>query len=467
MTVRRKLVLWIVGLMVVAITAAGASTVLILRSQLVGDLDDRLDQRAPVAREFARSATLDAPVPPDVAAFRFLEFNTAVIVLENDGEILFSAPSGSSAAPDPLPDLGDLDIGQLGAGEVERRDLSTANDAGPHYRALATRIDPDTVLVLAAPLESIIDTIKTALITLVIAGIVTAAALALLIWLVVRRSFRGLDAMVTTAGTIAEGDLSARAPLGNAHDEVGRLGQALNTMLDEVESATRARADSQEQLRRFVADASHELRTPLTTIRGYADLYRQGANSAEQTETAMTRIEHEAIRMTTLVEDLLLLARLDQNRALSTEAVDVAALVEEPVDAARAIEAARPIELELAGGGPFQTNGDAGRLRQAVDNLLANVREHTSAEAGVRVIVSTADNRVRIEVADEGPGMSEEAASHAFERFYQAAGSNSRSGTGLGLAISAAIVEAHDGRIDLDTQLGAGTTFTMTLPSSQ
>ena len=454
--------------MVVAIIAAGAATVTILRSQLVGDLDDRLDERALVAHEFARGEPLDASAPPDVVAFRFLEFNTAVVLLGNGGEILVRAPSGSNAAPDPLPDLGGLDVGQLEAGEVERHDLEAANDVGPHYRALVTRIDPDTVLVLAAPLDSIIDTIKTALITLVIAGIVTAAALALLIWLVVRRSFRGLDEMVTTAGAIAEGDLTARAPLVNRRDEVGRLGYALNTMLDEVETATRARAGSQEQLRRFVADASHELRTPLlTTIRGYADLYRQGANSAEQTETAMARIEHETIRMTALVEDLLLLARLDQNRPLSTEAIDIASLVQDAVDAARAIEPSRPIEVELAGSGPFQTNGDAARLRQAVDNLLANVREHTTAETGAHVRVSTAEREVRVEVADEGPGMSENAASHAFERFYQAAGSSARTGTGLGLAITAAIVEAHEGRIDLDTRLGAGTMFTVTLPSSQ
>ncbi|MGI9659107.1 MAG: sensor histidine kinase, partial [Gaiellaceae bacterium] len=230
-----------------------------------------------------------------------------------------------------------------------------------------------------------------------------------------------------------------------------------------VETATQARADSQEQLRRFVADASHELRTPLTTIRGYADLYRQGANSAEQTDTAMSRIEHEAVRMTALVEDLLLLARLDQNRPLNTDSVDIALLVGQAVDAARAVEPTRPIKLDVMGNGGIHIRGDAARLRQAIDNLLANVRAHTAPEAGASVRVGAADGQVTIEVADEGPGMSDEDARHAFERFYQAAGSSARSGTGLGLAITAAIVEAHHGRIGLSTDLGVGTTFTITL----
>ncbi|MGI9657830.1 MAG: HAMP domain-containing protein, partial [Gaiellaceae bacterium] len=223
MTVRRKLVLWIIGLMIVAITAAGAATVLLLQSQLVGDLDDRLDERALVARELVASAPLEARPPPDVVAFRFVEFDTAVLVLSNEGDVLLSAPSGSTAAPDPLPDVTRLDPGQVSAGEAKRLTIDELSDDGPSYRALATRIDPETVLVLAVPLESIIDTIKTALFTLVIAGIVTAAALSALIWLVVRRSFRGLDEMVATAGTIAQGDLTARAPLGNERDEVGRL----------------------------------------------------------------------------------------------------------------------------------------------------------------------------------------------------------------------------------------------------
>ena len=272
--------------------------------------------------------------------------------------------------------------------------------------------------------------------------------------------------MVTTAGTIATGDLTARAPLGNERDEVGRLGKALNRMLDQVETATQARIDSQEQLRRFVADASHELRTPLTTIRGYADLYRQGANSPEQTETAMSRIEHETIRMTALVEDLLLLARLDQRRPLNTAPVDIAALVGEAVDAARAVESSRQITFEVAGSGTYQMNGDPVQLRQVVDNLLANVREHTALEAVTQVRVGAVHGAITIEVTDDGPGMSSQDAQRAFERFYQAAGSSATTGTGLGLAITAAIIEAHDGRIDLETELGSGTAFTITLPTA-
>ncbi len=466
MTVRRKLVLWIVGLMGVAIAAACAATVLLLKSQLVGDLDDRLDQRARVAQEFFRNPPTDAAPPPDIVGFRFIEFDTAIVVLNNDGEISLSAPSGTTAEPDPLPDLGELDPSDVLEGRVERLTVDALGGSEPHYRALATRVDPDAVLVLAAPLESIVDTIRTALITLVIAGIVTVAVLSLLIWLVVRRSFRPLDEMVSTAATIAGGDLSARARLSNERDEVGRLGAALNAMLDQIESASAARRESQEELRRFVADASHELRTPLTTIRGYAELWRQGADSAEQTQTAMTRIEHEAVRMTALVEDLLLLARLNQNRPMSREPVDVAPLAEDAVAGARAIEPERPIELDFADAGPFVVQGDATRLRQTFDNLLANIREHTAADASVSFRVSSAGSELTVEVADLGPGMSADDAERAFERFYQAAGSSARSGTGLGLAIVASIVEAHDGRVWLDSKLGAGTTVTITLPRS-
>src|SRR5207247_3178255 len=191
--------------------------------------------------------------------------------------------------------------------------------------------------------------------------------------------------------------------------EVGRLGMALNTMLSHIESAFEQRRRSEERLRRFVADASHELRTPLTSIRGYAELFRRGAGSRpEDLAKSLANIDAEASRMGVLVDDLLLLARLDQGRPLEREPVDLAELAAEAVDAARTLEPERPIELVAPD--ELVVVGDPARLRQVLDNLLANVRAHTPPRAGVTVRVARSDGRAAIEIADQGPGLTEDQA---------------------------------------------------------
>jgi two-component system OmpR family sensor kinase len=271
--------------------------------------------------------------------------------------------------------------------------------------------------------------------------------------------------MAKTADEIAGGDLSQRVSPSEGRTEIGRLGHALNTMLSKIESAFAERQRSEDRLRRFVADASHELRTPLTSIRGYAELFRRGAATRpDDLAKAMSRIEEEAARMGVLVEELLLLARLDQGRPLEVQPIDLSALATDAVADARVVEPQRTVDLDI--DGTVVVNGDAVRLRQVLDNLLTNVRTHTPVTAAAVVRVRSDDGTAVIEVEDHGPGMDEDQQARAFERFYRIDPSRSRDsgGVGLGLSIVSAIVEAHGGKVSLESTPGEGATFRIELP---
>jgi two-component system, OmpR family, sensor kinase len=351
------------------------------------------------------------------------------------------------------------------------RFFTTSADGGdPTYRAVAAALRPGPgTLIVAIPLTEVSATLDRLLgVELVVSGIALLLVAGFALWLV-RLGLRPLEGIGATAGAIAAGDLSRRVEPATERTEVGRLGLALNAMLAQIEAAFEERRASEDRLRRFVADASHELRTPLTSIRGYAELFRRGADSRpEDLAKSMRRIEAEAARMGVLVEDLLLLARLDQGRPLEREPVDLDRVVEAAVDSARAVEPDRLIDLELHS--PTSVIGDEGRLRQAVDNLLDNARVHTPASSRVRVALgSDAESHdVLLSVADEGPGLTSDVASRAFERFYRGDPSRSRSmgGAGLGLSIVAAIVEAHGGTVTVRSEEGAGATFEVRLPVS-
>ena len=256
---------------------------------------------------------------------------------------------------------------------------------------------------------------------------------------------------------------------------MGRLSAAFNTMLSRIEAAFRARQQSEaaakaseERMRRFVADASHELRTPLTSIRGFAELYRQGAVPDPQDITrVMRRIEDQATRMGVLVEDLLMLARLDQQRPLDLEPVDLLTVASEAVQDARAVDPGRPVSLEVPDStAPPVVLADQTRLRQVVGNLMSNAMTHTDPDTPVTVRVRTDGDFGALEVADRGPGMAEEDAAHVFERFYRADSSRARSsgGTGLGLSIAAALVTAQRGTLTVTTAPGEGATFALRVP---
>ncbi|GAA4226287.1 hypothetical protein GCM10022254_10850 [Actinomadura meridiana] len=298
--------------------------------------------------------------------------------------------------------------------------------------------------------------------------LVTALVLAgvgLLVWRAVRWATRPLEEIASTAARIGDGDLSRRVAVPGPKTEVGRLAIALNGMLGQIEAGFREREASRDRLRRFVADASHELRTPVATVRGYAELFRRGAaDRPEDLAKAMSRIESEAERMGRLVDEMLLLARLDQGRPLEREPVDLAALAADAVADAVVVDPDRPLTLDA--DGEVIVTGDAERLRQVLDNLLTNVRRHTPPGTAATVRVSVHDAEAVLEVADEGPGIPDDDRARVFERFFRADPSRSRDrgGSGLGLSIVAAVATAHGGRASVDTAPGGGTAVTVALP---
>jgi two-component system OmpR family sensor kinase len=291
-------------------------------------------------------------------------------------------------------------------------------------------------------------------------------------WVIVRRGLLPLERIAGTAQEIAGGDLSHRAGVPHDDTEVGRLGTAFDTMLDRIESSFAAqqaaldeKARSEDRLRRFVSDASHELRTPLTAVRGYADLYRTGGLAdPDDLARAMDRIGTESRRMGVLVDDLLLLARLDQGRPLRADMVDFSRIVREAVADARAVEPRRPIGGDVADG--ITVIGDEDRLRQVVANLLTNVRVHTPAGTPVEVDLVAANGAAEVRVVDHGPGIDREHAGHVFDRFYRAdpARSRDRGGSGLGLSIVASITHALGGRLWHEATPRGGATFVVQLP---
>ncbi|MCU1379172.1 MAG: integral rane sensor signal transduction histidine kinase, partial [Acidimicrobiales bacterium] len=363
--IRRRLVAAIVGLLALVLLVAGVLVVGTLRSRLVTNVDRQLQSRVDdVAQRRARFLSR----PPGINS-PFADQRAAFVLLDSAGQVESAIPSGRTDHPEPLPAV-------VGAGLTERpKTVGSVTHDGTRYRAMAVPLT-DGSLVAAMSLADVDGTVDSAVQILVVGGLITLLAAAAVVWCTVRRGLRPIDAMIGSAQRIAEGDLTERATVPDPATEVGHLGTALNTMLDRIEAAVDATTASEGRLRRFVADASHELRTPLTSIRGYAELHRRGADDPDAVALGMARIEAEATRMSELVEDLLLLARLDQGHPLRTEPVDVAVVAQAAVEAARAVEPHRRIALAVPPS-PLMVLGDPGRLRQVVDNLLANVREHT------------------------------------------------------------------------------------------
>jgi two-component system OmpR family sensor kinase len=363
--------------------------------------------------------------------------------------------------------------------------LPTDNDVGPvpvtvgsidnskvHWRAMTVRGPAGELTTVAIDLSDVQSTVRALTWSQVGIGVAVLLVLGVAGYWVVHRSLRPLVEVEQTAAAIASGQLDRRVPERDPRTEVGRLSLALNGMLAQIQravasaesSAAEART-SEERMRRFITDASHELRTPLTTIRGFAELYRQGA--ARDIEMLMSRIESESRRMGLLVEDLLLLARLDAQRPLERHRVDLLALATDSVHDARSIAPKRKISMEVFDGpGTPEVLGDEARLRQVLGNLVANALQHTPETAGITVRVGTDDDHAVLEVCDEGPGMSQEDAHRVFERFYRADSSRARAsgGTGLGLSIVDSLVYAHGGRVSVTTAPGQGCRFKVDLP---
>jgi two-component system OmpR family sensor kinase len=272
-----------------------------------------------------------------------------------------------------------------------------------------------------------------------------------------------LEDMTKEADAIADGDLTRRLQPTDGEGEVARLGRALNAMLAQIETALAQRAESEERLRSFLADASHELRTPLTSIRGYAELLRREVLTDQAgRDRALSRIEREAARMGALVGDLAVLAREGEGREPTRNRVDLSAVAADAVADARTVDAARPIELST--DGEVAVAGEGPRLEQLVHNLVGNALAHTPAGTPVNVRVAVDGGEAVLEVADQGPGMSAEQAAHVFDRFYRGDSARLDGGSGLGLFIVARLAHTFGGRVSVDTDLGRGSTFQVVLP---
>ncbi|MCW2886887.1 MAG: two-component system, OmpR family, sensor kinase [Streptosporangiaceae bacterium] len=534
---RIKLIAAVLLLVVLALAVISVATVYVMRSYLVTRADAQLGD---AARQLVQQVEGGrAPRGPDGKIILAPPYGVVVQLRDARGTLLQSVLSMDRSAGDTA--------GPALTGDVSQRagrpfSTSAANGDGDRWRVLVLDLSGGGTVTLALNLKEVDRTVhRLTTVDLLVGGMVVLVLAAAGVW-IVRTSLRPLDEIEDTAEAIAEGDLSRRVPERHPRTEVGRLGRSLNGMLGQIETAFRSRAESEEaarrseaaarsseesarnseeRMRRFVADASHELRTPLTAIRGFAEFYRQGAaRSPAETDRLLRRIEDSASRMGLLVEDLLLLARMDRQRSLERRPVDLLALAADAVQEARVMAPGRNVELSVRGGVAYQVLGDEPRLRQVLGNLLTNAITHTpdgtpvevrlatgtlpasgvplpGASAETPVVVSegvpasragaqgvpgpsvTAEDipgpdaagvgsaeipAVICEVADQGPGLSPDEVGRIFERFYRADAARSEGGTGLGLAIVAALVAAHGGTVEVDTEPGRGATFRIALP---
>jgi two-component system, OmpR family, sensor kinase len=382
-----------------------------------------------------------------------------------DGELIFDEPCGFTDDPKPPPQVPEIPSEEVQL--LSNRIVTTPSvDGSFDYRMLIQQTDAGETLVTASPLDGVDATIDQLIRQLIMIGTVALLAATVVSWWLIRRGLRPVDRMVDTAAAIAGGDLSRRVADADPRTELGRLGGALNEMLGQIETALEARTASESRLRRFVADAAHELRTPLTSLRGYAELYRQGMIRDDSgVSNAMGRIEAEGARMSHLVDDLLLLARMDQQRGLEAKPIDLVALVNEAITDFRAVDPERPVTTSLVDAAMI--NGDRVRLRQVLDNLLTNARIHTPAGTPVRIGVARNGRWIDVTVADDGPGIAPEDQARIFERFWRADPARARKtgGSGLGLAIVQSLVEAHGGTVSVQSAPGTGTAFTVRLPA--
>jgi two-component system, OmpR family, sensor kinase len=458
---RVRLTVLLVLLAGVGLAVAGAASAAALRGYLVGRVDDQLLDEAgrqrigPVGDGPGRGGGDRAPGQFYIA------------VLDADGRVLLT-PS-LTRRDDDAPDLG-------GALQVEPLTPTTVrSDAGPGQWRLVVRetavrgVPGSAYVVYAADLGDVRGTTRRLVALELGVGLAVLALVAGAGFVLVRRSLGPLGEVEEAAAAVAAGDLSRRVPERDPRTEVGSLSRSFNEMVEQVQSAFATRAASEERLRQFAADASHELRTPLTSIRGFAELYRQGAVSdPDDVARVMARIEGESVRMGALVEDLLLLARMDQQRPLEQGVVDLGALAADAVHDAAAVADGHHVLLDLVPGGVPAVVGDEGKLRQVLANLVGNAVAYTPPGTTVTVRAGAAPGFGFLEVVDDGPGLAPEHAARVFERFYRADASRHRAdgtgGSGLGLAIVKAIVEAHGGSVELVTAPGEGASFRVKLP---
>ncbi|HEY9314586.1 ATP-binding protein [Williamsia sp.] len=457
----------LVALTLVLVTLGLLVSGVAVTSAMRNDLMDRTDKSL---REAAAGWAQPRALPPAAMDPQDVEKGRPptpyyVQIRRADGTTMVINDTGSQ------PDLSDSN--DFGPQPVT---VQSAEGDGPRWRVVETT-SPFGSSIVAVQLTDVDDTVSRLIWLQVGIGAGVIVVVGALGYLLVRTSLRPLERVEGTAHAIAAGDLDQRVPPAAANTEVGRLAASINTMLHQIQGAFAASAASEDQarrseenMRRFVADASHELRTPLTSIMGFAELYRQGAMT--DMEALMSRVETEAGRMGLLVEDLLILARLDAQRPLERAPVDLLALASDVVHSARASAPDRTISVEVFDGpGIPEVSGDAARLAQVLSNLVGNAILHTPDDASITVRVGTDDNDAVLSVTDTGPGLSEQDRARVFERFYRADASRHRtdnsSGSGLGLSIVAALVAAHGGTVGVESEPGVGATFWVRIPREQ
>ncbi|THV28969.1 ATP-binding protein [Glycomyces paridis] len=455
MAIRTKIAWAMAVLLIAAMAVIGFVTVRFVSDKLTDQVDTKLHE---VLGQMAAGMPAGDP-GQDIGYNEF-----AIMLWDADGNQVYAVQSGFKDEPDPLPDLASPPGG--GYSTVD------AAEGGTVYRVLASTItfnnDPDEnkySLVVATPMNDVQSSISTLTRTVVIAGIVVAALGILAAWVITRRGLLVVDHMVADAETVAAGHLDHRITAADPRTEMGRLSLALNKMVSRLTDAIAQRDRQHERLRQFVADAGHELRTPLTAIGGYVQLYQSGAAAeGEKLDRAMDRIGSENARLAKLVDDLMVLSRLDEEVGGDRELVELAQLAQDAVDDAEVADSTHPVALVAAE--PVTVVANEGQLRQVLVNLLTNARVHTPEGTAIDVSVGVDDGWAVLRVADHGPGIPEEHRRRVFDRFYRADPSRSRAtgGSGLGLSIVSSIVSAHGGRIALESEPGEGTTVEVRVP---
>jgi two-component system, OmpR family, sensor kinase len=463
LSLRGRLLIGVVALVVLGLAVADIATYATLKTSLVG----RIDSQLLGGRVEATTALIGPGEHGQPPQSRF-PTDTVVELLRPDGSVIatvVSTPIGGMASearpvlPKTMP---------TGASD---HPVSPITVPGTHevsaYRLTYWPEDSfrQQIVVLAIPLDSVNATLSDLLLLEIIIGTGVVAATAILAFLIIQIGLRPLRRMGATAGEIAAGDYSRRVEPATPKTEIGRLGLALNAMLSQIESAFAQRTASENRLRRFIADASHELRTPLTSVRGYSEMLRRGAaESPVDSDVARRRIEEESVRMSALVDDMLLIARLDQGRPLERRPVDLHVIAGDAAADARVLAPQR--EIRLLAPKAVVVSGDDTRLRQVVGNLVRNALVHTPTTTPIEIGVTTQNGTARLSVTDHGSGLRPEDKERIFEPFFRADPSRSRDsgGAGLGLSIVNAVVSAHGGRVAVKDTSGGGATFEVELP---
>ncbi|YAL82826.1 sensor histidine kinase [Dermacoccaceae bacterium W4C1] len=459
---RVRLVAVTVGLLVTALGVAGLAASYRLQDYVEQQKSSELHAAAPNVLERVEQSLPDSTPGATAATYG----GYAIAIMPRGQKVSFTS--------DQLPDLPGINPDHPYA-TSHRAFVVRSRDGDTRWLAAAYTTGDNSTAVVAVSLASADETVERMRWYTVFSSLVAAIVSAILGWFLIRRAFRPLSAIEDTAKAIADGDLTRRVPDTTTQDEVASLAISLNIMLARIEESFAMRSASEERMRRFVADASHELRTPLATVRGYAELYRQGAiPDREAMDSTMVRIEGEAVRMSALVDDLLLLTRLDRraaepdSRPLRPEPVDLTVIGAEAVDAARVRDRERSIRLLGLSGpvGPTIVLGDEAQLRQVLTNLLTNALRYSPAGTPVEVLVGTEGPAAVLAVRDHGPGIPESERGRIFERFYRADPSRNTAlgGSGLGLAIVQAIVTGHQGSVTVTDTEGGGATVLVHFP---